>query len=267
MRKDFPIRIFHGGIRQMQPIRRHTIILCDGHMSMPMPMSRHAHILRMIPLARSRIIRRVLLLLERLVSRVRLEIGDIDEIIDPSIDIRHRRLIRCKTPFIIDDEFEGVLAPFEVVDVGEIITGAMHRYLPVPVIEGSGNVDVSPTVFPAKDRGYDIIVCRGELGDIGLDAGVVHRGCVRVRVGWSTSTRGGCRSRPRSGPRGRCFLVVSHGRIGCGGVHVVGRVAWWALALDLLPLGRRRGGAVAVGVGGRSGSGGSWVMDWIGICG
>ena len=56
-----------------------------------------------------------------LVARVRVEVRHVDEVVDPSLNIGHGRLIRGKSPLIVHHKLEGVLALLEVVDVREIV--------------------------------------------------------------------------------------------------------------------------------------------------
>ncbi len=200
----------------------------------------------MIPLARSGIIRRALLLLEGFVAGIRLELRHVDEVVDAAVNVRDGGLIGREAPLVVDDEFEGVLAALEVVDVGEVVPGAVHGYLPRPVVECSGDVDVPPAVLPPEDRGDDVVVGGGELGDVGLHAGVGHGG------------RGGA----GAGAAGQ-LVVVGHGRIGCrvlhgGGVGALARDgAWVAVAVCLC----RRGGLAVRGVARWC----SWVLSLVGV--
>jgi len=104
--------------------------------------------------------------LEFLVARVGLEIGDVDEVVDPAFDVGDGGLIGGEAPFVVDDEFERVLPAFEVVDVGEVVTGAVHGDLSRPSVEGAGDVDVAAAVLPPEDRGDGVLLERRYGGKV-----------------------------------------------------------------------------------------------------
>jgi len=226
MSKHFPIRILHRmeclGM-PVVPVGCHAIIFiiegrvnvagCCGGVCVGMTSTFSVSVYFSI-------IRCILLLFKGFIPRVGFEIRDINEVIDAAIDVRHGGLIRRKPPFIIDDKFKSMLSPFKIMNVGKIITGAMHGYLSRPFIECSGNVYVTTAVFPSKDGGYDIIVRGGELGhNVGIGDGHVHvQGGGVVHVGG--------------------FIVFAHGRVGGGFLHGGGVGAG----------GAGRGSAVAVAV-------------------
>mmetsp|Transcript_31646 Transcript_31646/g.31874 ORF Transcript_31646/g.31874 Transcript_31646/m.31874 type:complete len:257 (-) Transcript_31646:304-1074(-) len=106
------------------------------------------------------------LLLKILITGVGFEVTHIDEIIDPSLDIGHGGLIGCETPFVIDDEFERVLAFFEIVYVGEVIPRAVHGDLTAPAIKGSGYVDLSAPVFPSEYRGDTLVTLVDQINHV-----------------------------------------------------------------------------------------------------
>mmetsp|Transcript_31336 Transcript_31336/g.72131 ORF Transcript_31336/g.72131 Transcript_31336/m.72131 type:complete len:262 (-) Transcript_31336:155-940(-) len=109
-------------------------------------------------LGTSSVFRRGLLLLKVLVARVGLEFRHVNEIVDSTFDIRHRRLIGSKTPFIIHNKLEGMFASLEIMNIGKVISRSMHGNLSTPSIEGSRNVHLSSSVLPTKDRGNGVIV-------------------------------------------------------------------------------------------------------------
>lgn len=53
----------------------------------------------------------VSLVLEFLIARVRLKVGNINEVINPALDIGYRGLIGSEAPFIIDNKFERMFPP------------------------------------------------------------------------------------------------------------------------------------------------------------
>mmetsp|Transcript_27911 Transcript_27911/g.66471 ORF Transcript_27911/g.66471 Transcript_27911/m.66471 type:complete len:249 (+) Transcript_27911:2103-2849(+) len=97
--------------------------------------------------------------LELLVATVGLEFGDVNEVIDPPLDVGNGGLVRRESPLVVDDELERVLAALEIVNVGEVVTAAVHRYLPRPAIECPGYVHISPSVLPPKHCGDGVLFC------------------------------------------------------------------------------------------------------------
>ena len=100
----------------------------------------------------------ILFRFKTLVTDVCFKICDVNEIINTAINVRHGGLIRCKSPFIIDNELEGMFAPLQVMNVGEVITRSVHGYLARPSIESSRNVHIPTTVLPSKYCGDYIVV-------------------------------------------------------------------------------------------------------------
>mmetsp|Transcript_18452 Transcript_18452/g.26521 ORF Transcript_18452/g.26521 Transcript_18452/m.26521 type:complete len:213 (+) Transcript_18452:362-1000(+) len=92
------------------------------------------------------------------ITGVGFELGDINKIVDPSLNIGYSRLVGCKPPFVINNKFKRVFATFKVVNIGKIVTTAVHRNLTAPAIECPGNVDLASTVFPTKDSRDSVII-------------------------------------------------------------------------------------------------------------
>ena len=140
--------------------------------------------------------------LELRISRVWLEISNINKVINPSFNVGHGGLIRRESPLVIDNELEGMLPALKVVNVGKIIPGSMHGYLTRPAVKCAGNVDVSTTMFPSKDGGDRVF-----LG--GREGSKIERG----RSGGTTSSssssgRQHYHGRRRRSSRRRCCCAI-----------------------------------------------------------
>mmetsp|Transcript_27095 Transcript_27095/g.58769 ORF Transcript_27095/g.58769 Transcript_27095/m.58769 type:complete len:265 (+) Transcript_27095:292-1086(+) len=114
------------------------------------------------------------------ISDVGLEVGNVNEVVDPTLNVGHGGLIGGEAPLVVHNELEGMLPPLEVVDVGEVIAGAVHGDLTGPAVERSRYVNLPPPVLPAEDRGDGIVVV--ELG---------QGGNVKGFAGAGTGTGGG----------------------------------------------------------------------------
>ena len=65
---------------------------------------------------------------------------------------------RVGSPFVIHNKFERMFPSLQVVDVCEIVTGSVHRNLSRPSIEGTRDIDLTSTVFPAKDSWNGVVI-------------------------------------------------------------------------------------------------------------
>ena len=85
------------------------------------------------------------------------QIGYVNEIVDATLDVGYCGLIGSESPLIVHNELEGVLAAFEIVNVGKVVTAPVHGNLPTPTVEGASDVYLSASVLPAKHGGYGFI--------------------------------------------------------------------------------------------------------------
>jgi len=163
----------------------------------------------------------VTLVLKLLVPRVRLEIRHVDKVVNTTLNVSHRGLIGSESPFVVDDEFKSVLPTLEVVDVGEVITRAVHGDLSGPSVECSRDVNVAPAVFPAEDGGDRVLLGSGYGGEVegdGIVAQVESLG--RADAGIVCTVSGGGH--------------VGHGLVRCRSLHRVLSAAFLASAGILL---------------------------------
>mmetsp|Transcript_27719 Transcript_27719/g.52216 ORF Transcript_27719/g.52216 Transcript_27719/m.52216 type:complete len:349 (+) Transcript_27719:376-1422(+) len=187
----------------------------------------------------------VTLVLKLLVPRVCLEIRHVDKVVNTTLNISHRGLIGSESPFVVDDKFKRVLPPLEVVDVGEVISRAVHGDLSGPSVECSRDVNVAPAVFPAEDGGDRVLLGRGYSGEVegdGIVAQVESLG--RADAGLVGTVSGGGH--------------VGHGLVRCRSLHRALSAAFFTSAGILLLMtphvalrsrpagGRLGGGASAV---------------------
>ena len=86
------------------------------------------------------------LLQKVLVAGVSVEVADINEIVDASLDVCYSRLIRRKPPLVIDHKHKSVLALLQIVNVREIVSGTMHRNLSLPVVKSVCYIHLTPAV-------------------------------------------------------------------------------------------------------------------------
>mmetsp|Transcript_9651 Transcript_9651/g.18437 ORF Transcript_9651/g.18437 Transcript_9651/m.18437 type:complete len:318 (+) Transcript_9651:163-1116(+) len=135
--KDFPVSIRLGSTGRGRP----DIIFGVGRVR-----------------GRATVFRRGFFFLKLSVTGIGLEIRHINKIIDATFNVGDGGLIGGKPPFIVHNKFKGMLASFEIVNVGKIITRPVHRDLTTPSIKCPRNVDLPSPVFPPKNRWHRVII-------------------------------------------------------------------------------------------------------------
>jgi len=121
--------------------------------------------------------------LEMTVPRVGSKVGYVDKVVDPAVNVRHRRLIRGEAPLVVHYKLEGVLAPVKVVNVGKVVSGTVHGNLTGPGVEGTRNVHLTTTVFPTEHRGDGIVVQRQNFDRIQIEGSSVRVSVVVLGFG------------------------------------------------------------------------------------
>lgn len=77
--------------------------------------------------------------------------GNVTDIVHVALTILRLRLVRCKAPLLIYDEFVLMHSSWQLLDDCEVVPGADHWYLLPPTIEGSSQEDVLSTMRPGEN--------------------------------------------------------------------------------------------------------------------